>query len=301
MKPIGSLLLGFLLCAAPGGADIIFLKNGKSLEGKAQDLGNGKVRVHLDSGSLRLSSDQIESIETAATLRDVLVERLRSLPANDAEGRFQLARLAAEEEGFTLSRRLLEEVVAIDPHHVGARQALGHLPHNGSWVTEEQLHLLRGEISFRGEWMAASTRDQILLREATLRAEEKNAQVARAEAREDARFQQQEERAAAQQQAELRHPGSLPATWSSPFYFGSGGYGFSQFGSFHGTGAFPYSGYGASSYQPLRPFQPGLIQVPNQQYRYHINQSLVLRPRGRQRAPANFGYLKDPGARRRQE
>ncbi|MCH9649078.1 MAG: hypothetical protein K0U98_12640 [Deltaproteobacteria bacterium] len=300
MKPLCSLVLGFLLWSAPSGADIIFLKNGKSLEGKARDLGNGKVRVYLDSGSLKLPSDQIESIETAATLRDVLVERLRNLPHNDAEGRFQLALLAAEEEGFTLSRRMLEEVIAIDPQHAGARQALGHLPHNGSWVTEEQLHLLRGEISFRGEWMSGSTRDQILLREATLRAEEKNAQLARAEAREESRFQQQEERAAEERRAEFRDRGQLPATWSSPFYFGNGSQGFSQFGSFHGAGAFPYSGYGASSYQPLRPFQPGLIQVPNQQYRYHINQSLVLRPRGRQRAPANFGYLKNPGARRRQ-
>ncbi len=282
------------LAGAPAWADIILLTNGKTLEGTLEELSNGKVRVRLGYGSLSLSREQIATVHRAHTLDEIIEDALEGLAPQDAQGRYRLARQAQEEHSLTLYRRLLEKVVAIDSDHEAARRELGYLPHDGTWVTEAQLHKLQGEVSFRGEWMAAQTRDQILIAEASGR----RASEERRQAQFAAVHQRREAAAAAEREAETL--AARPAGFSSTFQpgrsfgFASGAYGFGRiYGGYGGYGGY---GYGPA-YQPLQPFQPGQIQVPNQTYRYSFHQTFSARP-GRGPRPY-VGYRADPPPRRR--
>lgn len=286
-----AILSGFLPgSAAPAHGDIILLTNGKTLEGTLEELGNGKVRVRLAYGSLSLSQEQIATVHPARTFEDIVDETLESLAPDDAEGRYRLARQARAEQSDTLYRRLLEEVVAIDPDHEPARRELGFIPHDGEWLTEEQLHALRGEVSFRGEWMAPQTRDRILVAEA----ETREAARDRSEALSVALFEREKAEAAARREAQAAaHAGAQPAAYNGILEPGCG-FGFGNAFSFGGAWGSLAAG---PAFQPLQPFQPGLIQVPNQTYRYSLHQTVRATP-GRSPQPY-VGYRADPPPPRR--
>lgn len=279
--------------SAPAAADIILLTNGKTLEGTLEEIGQDKVRVRLAYGSLSFSKDQIATVHPARTFEEILGESLQSLSPQDAQGRYQLARQARAEQSLTLYRKLLQEVVAIDPEHEGARRELGYVRHGGEWVTETQLHRLRGDVKFRGQWMAPQARDQILIAEAGRRQAAEERRQAQAEALRQRREAEAAARREAEALAEARptayaggHVALLQPGCNSGVSVGNFGYG----GIFGGYSTGP-------AFQPLQPFQPGLIQVPNQTYRYSVRQNIRVRP-GRSPEPY-VGYRADPPPQRR--
>lgn len=279
--------MGLLLLAAPAEADVVLLKNGKILEGRVEELASGKVRIHLAAGSLTFPQSQIASVEAAQTLEEILEGELRRLAPDDAEGRFRLAQRARREQESTLSSRLLEEVISVDPDHERARSLLGYVAHEGSWLTKEQFHTLRGEVQFQGRWVPASVRDSMLRQQAERRALAQEMQLqlaaeraaaARQRAQAEAEEAAERERIAIQQRAAFATPGYLVPGCSGSYFPGSG-----------------YSGlgFGGAGFQTLPPFQPGLIQVPRQSYHYSFHQI------HRSRAPAprplpRDGYRRHP-------
>lgn len=175
-----SLLL--LLAAGAAGADVVQLTNGRTLEGEATILPDGRVELQTSFGTLVLAAGQVARIEPATSLEErVAAFRARLDPA-DAEGLYQLAMWVQEQGAATLARRLLEEVLALDPEHEAARRALGHRRYQDRWVSEDELHALLGEVRFRGRWVSARERDRTL-------AWETARHLAQAERRRQAAFQ----------------------------------------------------------------------------------------------------------------
>lgn len=70
--------------------------------------------------------------------REILTERRAKLKESDVETRLALAKFCRKHELHDDERRLLEEVVAIDPENKPARRALGHVRHEGKWMTPEE-------------------------------------------------------------------------------------------------------------------------------------------------------------------
>lgn len=165
-------------------ADEIWMTTGRKLDGTLTDLGNGKVRIEMSFGTLELPADQIARVERGSTAAQEIERVLAELTPGDAEGRFELALWCRDNGEATLERRLLERVILIDPDHEGARHLLGYLKlEDGTWVTEEQWRDLRGEVRFRGDWVAAEERTR------TLQAEQQQAALRRLQQLEDARLQ----------------------------------------------------------------------------------------------------------------
>jgi hypothetical protein len=291
--PLAALAVGILFCgllvvgSSAAQADFIRLKNGKTLEGALLDLGNGKVRIDLTYGSLTMAASQVEEVRPALTLEDSITQELEALAADDAAGRFRLAERARLAQSYTLHRRLLEAVLTADPEHEAARRQLGYVPFEGSWVTQEQFHELKGEVLFRGEWVSSRQRDQILgaeeERRSQLREEihEQRRQQARALA--EARIRELEEAA-----AEARQRRAAPTFVTA---FAQPGCGFGGVNAYlPGFSAGPV--YSAGGFQTLEPFQPGQIQLPRQNYNYSFLQ--VHRTRGPRPLPLpRSGYRRD--------
>jgi len=162
-------------------ADQVHLTNGKVMEGKARELADGRVQVELAFGTVTLPGDKVERIERGETLEELVRETLKGLPPSDTESRFDLALWTREQGAHTLSRQILEEILALDPNHPGARRALGFRLHEGRWVTEEDYHAARGEILYDGQWLPALTVHRLLAENAVRNLEARRSAAQRAE------------------------------------------------------------------------------------------------------------------------
>ncbi len=173
-------VLGLLL-AGSAPADQVHLTNGKVMEGKARELADGRVQVELAFGTVTLPGDRVERIERGETLEELVRETLKALPPSDTASRFDLAQWTRDQGAHTLSRQILEEILALDPNHAGARQALGFRLYEGRWVTEEAFRTARGEILYDGQWLPAVTVHRLLAERATRNLEERRSAAQRAE------------------------------------------------------------------------------------------------------------------------
>ena len=237
---VATAALCLALLPTRAGADVIALDNGQRLEGELRDLGNGKVRIELASGSLTLPKSRVTEVVSAATAAEIVRTARARLAPNDVDGHLELAAWAEVEREHTLARSLYRQVLEIDPDQPDARRALGFLRYKDAWLTEQEIRLARGDVFFRGEWMTPGRRESILNRERQER------EAVRAEIREDR--QRDEER-----RAKLDE---LAAAAEARYRAGHLGFA-ASFGSFSLTR--PVFG---GSFLSLAPFRVGQIQVP---------------------------------------
>jgi len=185
-----------LLGAFPAAGEVVHLKNGRHLEGEVLAVEGGKVSIRTALGTLSLPESMVERIDGTESLLEMVERTLARLPAGDADGVFELARQCRDRGATTLARTLFERVLEIDSEHAGARRELGHVRHEGRWMTEAEARAARGEVFFRGRLMSAEASEQILARESFLES------MARADARRREQQRQRAERERAAWEAE---------------------------------------------------------------------------------------------------
>ncbi|MEE2777458.1 MAG: hypothetical protein VYE73_11945 [Acidobacteriota bacterium] len=145
-----------LLLAVPASADWVYLENGNRLQGTSQTLANGDFEITTAGGTLQLPAGLSERVESAASSESLADDELRTLSNDDAAGRFDLALRVEAAGASTLARRILGEVVRIDPGHEEARRRLGQVECDGKWLTELECHERRRQLYYRGRWIASS-------------------------------------------------------------------------------------------------------------------------------------------------
>ncbi|GIW70522.1 MAG: hypothetical protein KatS3mg102_0064 [Planctomycetota bacterium] len=164
---VGVLFAGALWCAAGSArADIVHLADGRMLRGEVLEETPEQVRIRTAAGILTVYRDEIDRIERLAPAESpdaIYRERLAALPPGDADALVGLAQwlagLGYEEQAQDCYRRAL----AIEPEHVEAHLALGHVLRRGRWVSPEQaaridreLGILEPEPGASGEGTAAA-------------------------------------------------------------------------------------------------------------------------------------------------
>ncbi|MBI4565465.1 MAG: hypothetical protein HY716_12295 [Planctomycetes bacterium] len=164
-------IVGLALLRVPARADEVVLRNGARFEGRVTESASSVV-VELDYGTITLRRSDVARIHRGPSALDELERRAAALRPGDVEGRYRLARWAAERDLLTRARKLFEEVVVREPDHAGARAALGYRRHEGRWMTEVEIRAAEGFVRFRGRWVLESEADAILKREAERGAEE---------------------------------------------------------------------------------------------------------------------------------
>jgi hypothetical protein len=188
------ILAAMAVLAAAGGAaraDEVVLRNGARFEGQVKESGDS-VTVVMDFGSMTFRKIDVARIDRGPSALAEFDARVAELKADDLEGRFKLALWAKQKELGHRARRLLEEILARDPEHAGAREALGYRRHAGRWLTDDEFKIEQGYQLFRGEWMKRETADEIRKIEA-----ERAAEMARIGAIEGMRIKAAEAEAAA--------------------------------------------------------------------------------------------------------
>ena len=128
---------------APPAVDRITLKGGKTIEGSVIDITDHRVVV-LSGGEGGTRSvharGEVQAIERAATreLLDFFERKLGEYRGSAAE-LSKLAEFCSMKKIVPERRRVLREVIRLEPDNVQARLELGHAKLDGKWLGEEEV------------------------------------------------------------------------------------------------------------------------------------------------------------------
>lgn len=147
-----------VLAGGVASADVVKLRNGDVLEGKARDLGE-TVRVVNDDGITELPWTSVEVIDLKGTAAEVFAARKSAVGSGDVKGLFSLA-LWSERQGLVdEARDLHKRVLELDPDHAASREALHQGRTEEGWKGGAELLRARGFVPYDGRWMLQAEAD----------------------------------------------------------------------------------------------------------------------------------------------
>lgn len=152
-----------LALAAPAQGDILWFKNGRSMEGKVTELEDGRVQIEMSFGTMAFEADKIDRVEKALTLEEIVEHALADLGPEDTESLLELAAWCRDRNAHTLANRVLATLLEFQPDNEEARQRLGHVRVGDRWLTEPAARAAAGQVRVGGEWMSARERDDRML------------------------------------------------------------------------------------------------------------------------------------------
>jgi hypothetical protein len=128
-------LVLLLLCspAQPARADIFYLRNGDKIDGEVVKEKRDSFRVRTVSGVVSIKKANIERVEKAPSPWE-RYDKKRGETADTADGHYELAEWCGKQGLDPEHRAHLKIAIAIDPNHAAARQALGYVLKDGSWI-----------------------------------------------------------------------------------------------------------------------------------------------------------------------
>lgn len=156
-------------------ADVVRLKRGGAIRGVIDEATSAvdapRVTVQtLSGGTVIISRDEIDGIEFRSQTVEEYETRARSLP-DTVEARWELAEWAKEQRLQSQREEQLELLLDLDPDHADARRILGHVLHNGQWMSRDEWMTARGYVRHDGKWITQQERDLLLKSDAERAAE----------------------------------------------------------------------------------------------------------------------------------
>ncbi|HTE04600.1 MAG TPA: hypothetical protein VK824_00275 [Planctomycetota bacterium] len=115
-------------------ADVVHLKDGRTVEGQITARTDSELTVKTDFGTIVVPMSTVASIEEKRTPAQELVTRRAALPSGDAAGLYELAIWARDQQLVPESRTLLRDVLALVPDHALANEALGRVKVESGWL-----------------------------------------------------------------------------------------------------------------------------------------------------------------------
>jgi hypothetical protein len=160
--PIG--VLGLIAWEASGArADVIMLRGGGQVQGKVlpDPKTKDRVQVWLLQGRNPLSFEKgkiVEVIPRPSPLDDYIVKRGKA--AETAEAQFELGAWCDQNKLPDLARLHYENALGLDPDLGPAHKKLGHVYHDGTWLTRDDLSAAQGLVKYKGRWITAEEKSK---------------------------------------------------------------------------------------------------------------------------------------------
>ena len=126
------LAVAWVATAALG--DALHLKDGRILKGRVERSGD-VVRLYMEYGTLKYTIDEIDHIEYEPRYDQEYRERLQNIDPAQPDELFALSTWCSKHALPDERDQLLHKVLALDPDHKGAREALGYVRVGGTWTT----------------------------------------------------------------------------------------------------------------------------------------------------------------------
>jgi hypothetical protein len=185
------LFCGVSVCSARVCADIVYLTNGATLEGKVTERG-GKVIIERPNGTIVLPASRVERIEWKPCdlqIYEGMRDQIDRRAAGAAERFVELAAWCQQRNMPNQAKDCYTRALDLDPDCAAARTALGFTRFEGRWLTEDELARARGMVRHGDAWVTPEAKSDLVrlqaekeTAEAQARADRARAEVAVAEA-----------------------------------------------------------------------------------------------------------------------
>jgi hypothetical protein len=151
-------LAAFAFDVAPGEAraDVIALRGGGQIQGKVvpDPSAGDRVQVWMMSGRKPLSLQRAQILEVtpkSSPLDDYVIKREKT--DKTAQAQYDLGAWCEQNKLIDLSRLHYEAALSSDKSFEPAHKKLGHIYHNGYWVTRDDMKAIQGLVKYKGRWV----------------------------------------------------------------------------------------------------------------------------------------------------
>lgn len=161
----GSWLVALTIAALPATAraDRIMLRGGGQVRGVIVPDATqpNKVFVQTDSSARPLSfqKEQVLKVVREAGPLDEYPGRVAALK-KDVVSEYELAMWCEAKRLKGLAEHHYRQALALDPNYGPAHKKLGHVQHNGQWMTVEEMKTAQGMVKSKGKWVTRETKDR---------------------------------------------------------------------------------------------------------------------------------------------
>ena len=174
------------------GADTVYYTDGTSQEGTVvyEDEKEVWIDVITSGGKARVKvpRDTVAKIVKGKTKAQRIMEmyenRLEDINMADHKDWYKLGLWC---EQFKLlsqkARESFEKAIQLEPDFAPAHLKLGHVRHEGVWMTHEDMMRSRGYVKYRGKWMTVEDKMALVLKEKELQIVRERRRLQEAEAR----------------------------------------------------------------------------------------------------------------------
>jgi hypothetical protein len=155
-----AILAGWVTLLAGAGqaaADRIRLRGGGEIRGVIlpDPSEPGRLRVQTETGTLPLTLTWAQVVEVIAEADplDAYFARKGATPET-AASQYELGVWCEERKLRGLAEVHYHRAVELDPQHAEANRKLGHVKHDGKWMTYDAMRRAQGLVQYRGRWIA---------------------------------------------------------------------------------------------------------------------------------------------------
>ena len=154
-------LVAALVWCGPGRTDVIVLRGGGEIQGKVIPDARkpDTVQVLLLKGRNPLSflkKQVIQVIPKASPLDPYLVKRDKVGPSAQAE--YELGLWCDQNQLGDLAKVHYEAALGYDKTFEPAHKKLGHVEHDGQWLSRDELKQVQGLVKYKGKWVTEEER-----------------------------------------------------------------------------------------------------------------------------------------------
>lgn len=157
-------------------ADYVILRSGGEIRGefltdtKAKAPGERVIIRTLSGATVDVVHSEIEVVVRRRLIVEDYETRRRALP-DTLESQWEMAEWCRQKSLSKEREAHLRRVVEFDPEHLAAHRALGHVRHQGRWMTHDEVMLSRGYVKHKGKYVLPQELELILQDEHVTEAE----------------------------------------------------------------------------------------------------------------------------------
>lgn len=160
-----------LLCAlssAPLRADVVYLRDGKTIEGKITlNETENTYRIETTRGAVIKPVRDVRRIVKAPLPQDVFIKRFAAVDRESLDELAVLVTWAREKYLIPQKQKACQLILKIDPNHEMARRELGYTVFENEWILEKELRkkqLNLGLVKYRGEWVSKEEQERLIFK-----------------------------------------------------------------------------------------------------------------------------------------
>jgi hypothetical protein len=152
-----TLAISMGLGSRTGQADVIMLRGGGQVEGRVQPdpQNEGKVLVWLLKGRKPVSFQKAQIVEVIpkASPLDDYFEKTKKAPQT-VQAQYDLGAWCEQNKLTDLAKVHYEAALAVDKTFEPAHRKLGHVFHDGYWLSRDDLSAVQGLVKYKGRWVS---------------------------------------------------------------------------------------------------------------------------------------------------